>query len=290
MRAIIFGGGGQDGILLSNLLRKKYIDVLAVSRSSSDCKGDISDFSFVDSIISTQLPDYVFHFAANSSTRHDAIFENHQAICTGTLNVLESVRLHCPKTKVFLSGSAMQFENEGRPINEKTPFEASSPYSIARIQSVYAARYYRMAFGMSVYVGYLFNHDSPLRTERHVNQKVVSAVKRIALGSKDKLVLGNIDVRKEFNYAGDVVEAIWLLVNQNAEYEIVIGSGDAYSIRDWVSYCFDQINQNWEDFVVIKTDFKSEYTELVSDPRLLKSLGWSPKVGFYQLADMMLQS
>jgi GDPmannose 4,6-dehydratase len=289
MKALIFGGGGQDGVLLSNLLRRNNITVVAVSRSSGDLKGSVADFSFVESLISTQLPDYVFHFAANSSTRHEALFDNHQAISTGTLNVLEAVRLYCPETKVFLSGSAMQFENQGTPIDEQTPFEASSPYSIARIQSVYAARYYRAAFGMAVYFGYLFNHDSPLRTERHVNQKVVSAVKRIAHGSKEKLELGNIDVRKEFNYAGDVVDAIWMLVNQNIIFEIVIGSGEAYPIRDWVAYCFDRINKNWEDFVVINSDFKSEYSELVSNPRLLKSLGWCPRVGFSQLADMMLK-
>src|SRR5277367_2342099 len=108
----------------------------------------------------------------------------------------------------------MQFKNEGLPIDELTPFEASSPYSVSRIQSVYAARYYRSVFGLEVYTGYFFNHDSPLRAENHVNQKIAAAVKRIGAGSNEKLYLGNINVRKEFNYAGELVEAVWILVNQ----------------------------------------------------------------------------
>jgi GDPmannose 4,6-dehydratase len=128
---------------------------------------------------------------------------------------------------------------------------------------VYAGRYYRAKFGMAVYCGYLFNHDSPLRSERHVNQKIVCAVNRIANGSNEKLELGNIDVEKEFNYAGDVVEAIWILVNQNAIFETVIGCGETHSIREWLEYCFKKINKNWNDFVVINPNYKAEYKILV---------------------------
>lgn len=290
MKAIIFGAHGQDGILLTKLLEEKNIEVFAVSRSKGSFKGDIADYTFVEALIKAQQPDYIFHFAANSSTRHETLFDNHQAISTGTLNVLESVRVNCPNARVFLSGSAMQFKNDGMPIDEKTPFEASSPYSIARIQSVYAARYYRATFGMSVYCGYLFNHDSPLRTERHVNQKVISAVKRIANGSNEKLELGNVDVKKEFNYAGDIVDAIWTLVNQNSVFEVIVGSGETHSISEWVEYCFKKINRNWKDYVIVTPSYKPEYETLVSNPSLLRTLGWYPNVGFQQLADMMLQA
>jgi GDPmannose 4,6-dehydratase len=218
------------------------------------------------------------------------LFSNHEAISTGTLNILESVKVHCPAAVVFLSGSAMQFKNEGLPINELTEFEASSPYSVARIQSVYAGRYYRKAFGLKVYTGYFFNHDSPLRTENHVNQKIVRAVQRIEKGSGEKLELGNIEVYKEFNFAGDVVNAVWELVNQQTVFEAVIGSGNAFSIKEWVKYCFEKANRNWEDFVVIKDAYIPEYQMLVSDPMLIKSLGWEPNTNFYQLADMMLEN
>lgn len=290
MKSIIFGIDGQDGFYLTRLLQRMKVEVFGVSRSDTEwTKGDVADFAFVQETVKTHKPDFIFHFAANSATRHEALFENHNAISTGTLNILESVRLHCPSTKVFLSGSAMQFKNDGKPINEQTPFEASSPYSVARIHSVYAGRYFRQAFGMKIYVGYFFNHDSPLRSEQHVNQKIIAAAKRIAGGSAEKLELGNIDIQKEFNYAGDVVEAVWLLVNQDKIFEAVIGSGKTYSIKDWVEYCFRQINMNWKDHVVLKQDYVPEYKTLVSDPRLIKSIGWRPVVDFYKLADKMLK-
>ena len=290
MKAIIFGANGQDGVLLCMLLKEKNIDVIDVSRSTGRFKGDVANYGFVESLIKNHNPDYIFHFAANSSTRHETLFDNHQAISTGTLNILESVRQHCPNAKVFLSGSAMQFRNDELPIDEHTQFEASSPYSIARIQSVYAGRYYRAKFDMAVYCGYLFNHDSPLRSERHVNQKITSAVNRIANGSNEKFELGDIDVEKEFNYAGDVVEAIWVLVNQNVVFEVVIGCGETHSIKEWLEYCFKKINKNWIDFVVIKPNYRAEYKTLVSNPALLRGLGWHPKVDFSELAEMMLAS
>jgi len=291
MKALIFGIDGQDGFYLTRLLQRMKVEVFGASRSTTEwTKGNVADLAFVKEIINTHRPDYIFHFAANSTTQHEALFENHDAISTGTINILESVRLHCPSTKVFLSGSAMQFKNDDIPIDEQTPFEASSPYSVARIHSVYASRYFRQAFGMKIYVGYLFNHDSPLRSEQHVNQKIIAAVKRIEKGSAEKLELGNIDIKKEFNYAGDIVEAVWQLVNQDRIFEAVIGSGKTYSIKDWVEYCFQQINMNWKDHVVIKQDHVPEYKILVSDPRLIKSIGWKPVVDFSQLADMMLHA
>ncbi len=290
MKALIFGVSGQDGFFLANLLKNNGIEVIGTSRSQGTYKGDVGDYEFSESLIKTYKPDFIFHLAANSSTRHDTLFENHQTICNGTLNILEAAKLHSPKSKIFLSGSAMQFENQGLPINEQTPFEASSPYSIARIQSVYAGRYYRKTLGLTVYIGYFFNHDSERRTERHVNQKVVSAVKRIANGSSELLELGNIDVKKEFNYAGDIAKAIWTLVNQNSTYEVIIGSGKAYSIRDWTDYCFKTINKNWEDYVTIQQGFTPEYKILVSNPAQLLALGWKPEVDFHQLADIMLNN
>lgn len=291
MKAIIFGANGQDGHYLNQLLSDNKIEVVGISPSGEPwIKGDVGDFPFVKSLIKKHKPDYIFHFAAISTTKHSALFDNHKAISTGTLNILESVKDHCPKCKVFLSGSALQFKNEGLPINEKTTFDAKSPYAVARIQSVYAGRYYRDTFGLQIYVGYFFNHDSPLRTEQHVNQKITMAIKRIAKGSNEKLELGNIDVKKEFNYAGDIVEAVWMLVNQDKVFEAVIGDGKAYSIKDWMKYCFKKINKDWHDFVTIKKGFVSEYKILVSNPQLIKSIGWEPKVDFFKLADLMMKN
>ena len=288
MNAIIFGANGQDGFYLNELLKKKGIAVKKVSRSGNNIIGDVSDYSFVESIIKSTKPDYIFHLAANSTTRHDVLFENHQSISTGTFNILEAVKLHSPFSKVFLSGSAVQFKNNGTPIDENTAFAPLSPYAVSRIQSVYAGRYYRNAFGIDVYVGYFFNHDSPLRTERHVNQKIAYVAKRIAQGKDEKFEIGNIDVKKEFNYAGDTVEAVWTLVNQSNIFETVIGTGIAYSIKDWLDCCFGKVGKDWREYVTINKNFKPEYEILVSEPTLIRSLGWIPKVDISQLADMML--
>jgi GDPmannose 4,6-dehydratase len=288
MKALIFGAGGQDGYYLTQLLKKKKIKVVGVDKLSDEwLMGDVGNFSFVESLIKKNRPDYIFHFAAISSTDHGVVLENHDTISTGTLNMLESVRLHCPKCKVFLSGSALQFRNTGKPINEKTPFEAKSAYAVERIQSVYMGRYYRETFGIGVYIGYFFNHDSPIRPKQHVSQYIVESIKKI---SKDggEMKIGDINVKKEFGYAEDVVEAIWILVNQNKIYEAVIGTGKAYSLREWVDYCFKKVGKNWKDHVVPKKNYKAEYKVLVSNPKIIKSLGWKPKVGFFELADMMM--
>ncbi len=290
MKVIIFGANGQDGYYLHRLLSKNKIRVIKVSLSGKkSIKGDVGDTHYVETLIKKNKPNYIFHFAAISSTKHNVLFCNHKTISTGTLNILESVKNHCPNCRVFLTGSALQFKNNGLPINENTSFQAMSPYAVERIQSVYAGRYYRNAFGLKVYIGYLFNHESPLRTEDHISQKIVKAVKRIANGSKEKLELEDINVKKEFNYAGDVVRAIWLLVNQSSVYEAVIGSGKAYSLIEWMDYCFKKINRNWKDFVISNRKFNAEYKILVSDPKLIKKIGWKPEVDFFKLADMMME-
>lgn len=290
MKALILGSNGQDGFYLNKLLSEYNIDVITVSRKNALFIGDISNLDFISKIIEENKPEYIFHLAANSSTRHNLLFENHATIETGTLNVLESSRIHSPESNIFISGSAMQFKNTGKPIDENTPFEASSPYSLSRIQSTYAARYYRDKFGLKVFVGYFFNHDSPLRSESHVNQKIVKAVQRIHQGVNEELTLGNIDVRKEFNFAGDIVEAIWKLVNQETIFEVVIGSGEAYSIKEWVEYCFSLKGLDWRKYVKVENNFIPEYSTLVCNPTLLKSIGWQPKTTIFELAKIMMDN
>lgn len=289
MRAIIFGISGQDGVYLAELCRERLVSVIGVSRSSdAEWAGDVADLSFVDELVRAQMPDYIFHLAANSTTRHDALFENHKTISTGTLNVLESVRRHRPGCRVFITGSGVQFENTGKAISENNPFEATSAYAVARIQSAYAARYYRQ-LGIKAYVGYLFHHESPLRKPDHLCKMIAEIVKRIKQGSQERIRLGDISVRKEAAFAGDIVEGIFTLVNQDEIFEATIGSGEAYSIQDWLAVCFAKIGKDWRDFVDVVSDgFQPEYHTLVSDPTTIRSLGWTPKVGFDALAEMML--
>ena len=288
LKALIFGISGQDGFYLSSLLEKKGIEIIGSSRTQG-IKGDVGDLFFVESLIKEHTPDYIFHLAADSSTNHQHLFQNHNSISTGTINILESCRMHSPESRIFLAGSAMQFKNDGSPISESTPFSAGSPYALARIQSTYAGRYYRDSFGMKVYVGFLFNHDSPLRSESHINQKIVKTAQRIKAGEKIKLEIGSVEVRKEFNFAGDIVEAIWTLVNQNQITECVIGSGISYSIREWIESCFSIAELEWKDHVILLDRFIPEYQNLVSSPGLIRSIGWDPRISFESLAQKMMR-
>lgn len=289
MTAIIFGAGGQDGYYLTRLLEEKSVKVIEVSRRSGFLHIDIGSCEDVSSLIKNYQPDFIFHFAANSTTHHEAIFENHTTISTGTLNILEAVKIFSPATKIFISGSGLQFKNDNKPIKESDPFEARDPYSVSRIQSVYAARYFR-TLGLRVYVGYFFNHDSPLRTERHMSKKIANAARRISEGSEDKIEIGDWSVIKEWTYAGDVVKGIWLFMLQDKIFEMNISSGIGHSIKDWVSECFKIIGKDAGSYIQKKDNFIPEYEILVSDATLINSLGFHPEVSFHQLAEMMVLS
>ena len=285
--AIIFGANGQDGYYLNDLLSRKGVKVVGVSRSGPWVHGDVANYTTVEALVKQHQPQYIFHLAANSTTRHDALFENNNSIGTGSLNILETVKLHSPHTKVFLSGSGLQFKNVGQPIRETDPFEATSPYAVSRIQSLYAARYYR-SLGIRAYMGYFFNHESPRRPERHMSKKIACAAQRIKQGSNEQIEIGDISVKKEWTYAGDVVNAIYTLVSQEQVFESNLGSGEAYSIEDWLHECFSLIGRNWEEYVIKKEGFAAEYEVLVSDPHTIFSLGWRPEVSFSSLAKMMV--
>ncbi len=287
MHALIFGANGQDGRYLSELCRSQSITPVGLSRSGPGPCADVANFNQVQDLVRQYQPKYIFHLAAASTTRHEALFENHQTISTGTLNILEAVRVHSPRTRVFLAGSGLQFVNTGRPISENDPFEATSPYAVARIQSVYAGRYYR-TLGLAVYFGYLFHHESPFRKPGHVSKMIALAARRIAAGSTETLALGDIGVEKEWTFAGDVAEAMFTLVCQDSVFEAVIGSGSTYTIRDWLEQCFGLIGKDWRNHVRIREGFVPEYRRLISDPSTIRSLGWQAKVNFKDLARMMM--
>lgn len=288
MKAVIFGANGQDGFHLRQVLQRENVEAVCVSRSGEGVIGDVADWNFVEQLIKTHAPEFAFHLAANSTTSHDALFDNHAAIATGTINILEAVHRHSRHSKVFLSGSAMQFENNGAPIDENTPFAPLSAYAVSRIQSVYAGRYFR-ALGVRVYVGYFFNHDSPQRSLNHINQRIATAARNISEGSDERIEIGDVTVKKEFNYAGDIVDAVWQLVNQDHVFEAVIGCGEAHTIEEWLELCFSSVDLKWSEHVSIRDNFKPEYKILVSNPELIKSLGWRPKVGINELSRMMME-
>lgn len=287
MKAIIFGASGQDGFYLTKLLIKNLIRVIGVSRTGDYLRTDLSNFNDVSNLIKKEIPDYIFHLAANSTTKHEAIFENHETISTGTLNILEAVKQFAPLTKVFISGTGLQFFNDGFPIKETNSFAANNAYAISRIQSVYAARYYR-DLGLKIYVGYFFNHDSPFRTERHVTKKISETIKRISIDKWERLEIGDAFVVKEWSFAGDIVEGIWLLINQDNIFEANISSGEGHSINEWIAECFKIVKIAPLNYVTKLEGFTSPYGRLVSDNSLIKSIGYKPMVSFKGLAQIMM--
>jgi GDPmannose 4,6-dehydratase len=285
MTAIIWGAGGQDGRYLTTLLEQQGIHVIGITRNS-DPATPITQYDTVAALIRDTTPAYIFHFAADSTTRHDAWPQHLDTISLGSQHLLEAVKAYSPDTKVFLSGSGLQFENTGAPIHETDPFAPTSLYAVSRIHTVYAARYYR-SLGIRVYMGYFFNHDSPYRTARHINRKIIDTVQRIAGGSDERLFIGDVTVQKEFGFAGDIVQGVMTLVQQDGVYEAVIGTGKAYPISDWLHICFDRYGLRWQDHTDPVPGFKSEYRILVSNPATLMGLGWQPQTDIYSLAKMM---
>lgn len=287
MKALILGASGQDGHYLAETCRRHGVTPIGCSRSEGPwIVADVSRFADVEALVEEHRPAYIFHLAANSTTRHDAIFDNHAAISTGTINVLEAARRHVPDTRVFLTGSGVQFVNRGLPISEKDEFEPSSPYSVARIHSVYCGRYFRR-LGLRVFVGYLFHHESPMRKPGHVSKLIAQAALRHSQGDRSMLELGDIEVEKEWAFAGDVAEGIFTLVGQDSVFEATIGTGEVHSIQDWLEACYGCFGLDWRGHVRTKEGFVPEYRRLVSDPTTIQSLGWSPSVGLSELARMM---
>jgi GDPmannose 4,6-dehydratase len=290
--AIVFGASGQDGHYLCQLLRERGIRPIGVARSPGTwTRGDVRDYAFVDELVRTTMPTHIFHLAANSTTDHAALFENHETIATGALNVLEAAFRRAPHAKVFIAGSGLQFVNTGAPIRETDEFDPSSVYALARIHAVFAARYYRLTLGIKTYVGYLFHHDSPLRGERHVSRQVVEGLKRIQRREADALAVADPTVRREWVFAEDVARGVLALVEQDSSFEATIGSGDARSIDEWVRACASELMLDEHELsIVSEPNFVPPFSVLVSDPSTMRALGWEPHVSFEELAAKMVHA
>lgn len=288
-RVVILGSSGQDGPFVEAVCHKRGALVSGYSRRT-DPPCDISDFASVERVIRDCRPDFVFQLAAESRTAHDALFDNHGAIAGGALNVLEAVRLHAPRARVLLAGSGLQFRNVGQPIHESDPFEAASPYAAARIYATYLARYFREKMGVATYVAYLFHHESPARSERHTSKMIAMAAAHAERHNEACLELGDVNVEKEWAYAGDIAEGMVRLILQEEVSECVVGTGEGRSIRDWLQACYQQAGLDWREHVTIKPGFVAEYPRLVSNPETIRRLGWRPALDFNGLAKLMLNA
>lgn len=268
--ALICGVSGQDGSYLAQLLLQKGYTVFGTSRDAQgssfanlkklgieDQVSYISmvpeDFRSVLVALRKSNPDEIYYLAGQSSVglSFEQPAETIQSITLGTLNILEGCRMMEHPVKIYHAGSGECFgDTHGEPANEQTPFYPMSPYAVAKTSAYWLVNNYRDAYGLFACTGILFNHESSLRPERFVTQKIIRAVKRIAQGSQEQLKLGRLDIARDWGWAPEYVEAMWLMLQQDKPEDFVIATGTTITLEEFVKTAFEQANLNWKDFVV----------------------------------------
>jgi GDPmannose 4,6-dehydratase len=314
-RAFITGITGQDGSYLAELLLDKGYEVYGIIRRSSSFNtsriehlyhdphqqtrlhllyGNLTDGSRIREIIHDIKPDEVYNLGAQSHVRvsFDEPLFTAEVDGIGTLNVLEAVRRVEPAPRFYqASSSEMYGLVQEVPQNEKTPFHPRSPYACAKVYSYWQTINYREAYNLFSCNGILFNHESPRRGETFVTRKITRAATRIKLGLQDKLYLGNLDAKRDWGFAGDYVEAMWLMLQQDEPDDYVIATGETHSVREFLDEVFGHLDLDWEEYVEIDQRYfrPSEVDLLLGDPSKARSkLHWQPKVTFSGLARMMV--
>ncbi|PJC72848.1 MAG: GDP-mannose 4,6-dehydratase [Syntrophobacterales bacterium CG_4_8_14_3_um_filter_49_14] len=316
-RAFITGITGQDGSYLSELLLGKGYEVHGLIRRASTFNTDRIDhlyrdfhdpearmfLHYGDLSISGQLtdllyairPDEIYHLGAQSHVWVSFDIPEYTGDITGlgTLRLLEAVRKTGIKTKFYQASSSEMFGAAPPPQNELTPFQPQSPYAAAKVYSYYIVKNYREAYRIFACNGILFNHESPRRGETFVTRKVTRAATQIKLGLKDKLYLGNLEAKRDWGFAGDYVEAMWLMLQQEKADDYIIATGESHSVREFVEMVFERLGLDYKEYVVVDPRYfrPTEVDCLLGDAtRARNRLGWTPKVYFEQLIDMMIEA
>ncbi len=307
-RALITGVTGQDGNYLAKLLFQKDYEVHGVIRRGQDARAvagvichfaDLSDPAALRQAIVDGKPDEIYNLGAQSHVNASFYEPDYTFRVTAVpiLTILEHVRQHAPETRVYQASSSEMFGDSPPPQNERSLFRPRSPYAIAKVAAHHTVSHYRDR-GVFTVGGILFNHESPIRPASFVTRKITQGVARIFAGKSDELVLGNLDAKRDWGFAGDYVEAMFLMLQQQEPRDFVIASGNAHSVRDFVITAFSLANHftgknlQWEQFV--KTD--AAFTRPSDVPYLLgnatracEELGWQPKTSFNMLVrDMVL--
>lgn len=317
-KALITGITGQDGAYLAELLLNKGYEVHGIIRRSSsfnteriehlykdpheqDVKlylhfADLSDGGNLNSLLGKIQPDEVYNLAAQSHVRvsfDQPIFTvNIDAL--GTLRLLEAVRALENPVRYYQASSSEMFGLVAHsPQNEKTPFHPRSPYACAKVYSFWQTVNYREAYDMYACNGILFNHESPMRGETFVTRKITRAATRIKLGLQKKLYLGNLEAKRDWGFAGDYVEAMWLMLQQDEPEDFCIATGETHSVKEFLAEVFGLLDLNWEDYVEIDPRYfrPTEVDFLLGDAsKAREKLGWEPKVDFKGLVRMMVDT
>jgi len=313
-KALITGITGQDGSYLTELLLEKGYQVWGILRRSSSFHtgridhlykdphenprlrliyGDLTDGGNLSTIINEVKPDEVYNLGAQSHVRvsFDTPIYTVDTDALGTLRLLEAIRsMERPAKFYQASSSEMYGKAVETPQTEKTPFYPRSPYGCAKVYSFWQTVNYREAYGLFACNGILFNHESPRRGETFVTRKITRAATRIKLGLQDKLYLGNLDAKRDWGFAGDYVEAMWLMLQQDKPDDYVVATGESHSVREFVVEVFTYLDLDWQKYVEIDPRYfrPTEVDYLEGDASKAKRvLKWEPKVTFRELAKMM---
>lgn len=309
--ALITGVTGQDGSYLSEFLLKKGYTVVGMVRRSSTVtferlshiqdditivQGDLHDQSSLVALLEEYQPEEVYNLAAQSfvPTSWSQPILTGEVTALGVLRMLEAIRLVNPKIKFYQASSSEMFGKVMEvPQRESTPFYPRSPYGVAKVYGHWITINYRESFDMFAASGILFNHESPRRGIEFVTRKISYHAAKIKLGLAKELRLGNLEAQRDWGYAGDYVEAMWMMLQHHTPDNFVIGTGETHSVREFCELAFGYVGLNYEDYVVQDPRYyrPAEVDLLISDPaKARKELGWQPKVSFKELVEMMVES
>jgi GDPmannose 4,6-dehydratase len=307
--AIVTGITGQDGSYLAEFLLSKGYEVIGMVRRSSTVtfqrikqiqdditiiQGDLHDQSSLVDVIERFRPDEVYNLAAQSfvPTSWNQPVLTGEVTALGVTRLLEAIRLINPKTRFYQASSSEMFGKVHEvPQSESTPFYPRSPYGVAKVYAHWITVNYRESYDLYAVSGLLFNHGSPRRGLEFVERKICHGVARIKLGLATELRLGNLDSRRDWGFAGDYVEAMWLMLQRDTPEDYVIGTGVTHSVRELCELAFNHVGLDYNDFVVQDPQFyrPAEVDLLVADPsKAVADLDWEPKIGFDQLVQLMV--
>jgi GDPmannose 4,6-dehydratase len=300
MKAFIIGISGQDGAYLSQFLLNKGYAVFGGSRDPDNNTFEkisrleirdkvtiksisLSDFRSVLQAIYEIKPDEIYNLGGQSSVglSFELPIETFESITVGTLNILEAIRFLNQPIKFYNACSSECFGDlKGSPADEKALFSPRSPYAVAKSAAYWQVNNYREAYGIFACSGILFNHESPLRPERFVTQKIIRAAQRIAAGTQNKLYLGNIKIRRDWGWAPEYIDAMWRMLQQSEPDDFVIGTGESHSLEEFTRTASEMVDLNWKDHVVISdyllrpSDLQSSYC---NPDKALRKLGWKAR-------------
>ncbi|MFZ5826814.1 MAG: GDP-mannose 4,6-dehydratase [Bacillota bacterium] len=306
--ALITGITGQDGSYLAELLLSKGYRVYGLMRRTSTPNlervahlldkiqiesADLTDQSSLIHVINRVQPDEVYNLAAQSFVKasFDQAELTGQVTALGVTRILEAIRIVNPKIRFYQASSSEMFGKvQAVPQSETTPFWPRSPYGVSKVYGHWATVNYRESFGIFACSGILFNHESPRRGLEFVTRKVTHAVAQIRAGRQKKLKLGNLQARRDWGFAGDYVQAMWLMLQQDQPNDYVVATGETHSVEEWVAASFARAGLDWQQYVEIDPQFfrPAEVDLLVGDPaKARQELGWTPRITFRELVEMM---